>query len=122
MDDAASMELLIHDILQEEIAKRRSQLVDKAHERAASREAERQRLVSQLRDLQFKESCDAVRTKQSHQRQLECRADQKQQVALLLSSIQSNTGLTPLRNTPLKIDKYCKEGFVALSDTCSNDF
>ena len=70
--------------MQEETARRRSQLVDKAHERAANREAERQQLVKQLRDLQFRENCDAMRAKQSHQRQLNCIADQQEQVTFSL--------------------------------------
>ena len=69
--------------LQEAIASRRSQLVDKAQQRAAEREAERRKLAEQLRELQFRETCDALRSKQSQQRLVGVAEQQKQQVRSL---------------------------------------
>ena len=68
---------------QEAIASRRSQLVDKAQQRAAEREAERRKLAEQLRELQFRETCDALRAKQSQQRLVGVAEQQKQQVRSL---------------------------------------
>ena len=62
------------------MASRRAELVSTAQERARQRELERQQVAEKMRELQFRESCDAVRTKQSQQRHRGIVLDQKAQV------------------------------------------
>jgi len=65
------------------MASRRAELVATAHERSRQRELERQQVVEQMRDLHFRESCDAIRTKQSQQRQRGVVQDQKAQASFI---------------------------------------
>ena len=56
----------------------------KAHEKAQKREEEKQAVAERLRDLQFKERCDLLRTRQSQQRQALTHQEQTLQATSIL--------------------------------------
>ena len=60
--------------------KRRSSLVERAQRMAEGREAERLRLAEAMRELQFRENYDALRSRQSHQRAHNAVQEQQEQV------------------------------------------
>ena len=70
--------------------------MEKAQQKAAAREAERQRLAAELQQLQFQESCDPLRAAQSQQRLLTLVEEQKRQVGTLYIRSQSSLFLLSL--------------------------